>query len=113
MRVLLIAEAANPEWTSVPLVGWSHAAALSRVVNAHIVTQVRNREAFERAGLSRSSYTCIDSEALARPMWKVGSLLSGGAGKGWTALMAASSVSYYFFEHVLWRQFGKRIRAGE
>ncbi len=113
MRALLIAEAANPEWASVPLVGWSHATALARVTDAHIVTQIRNRDAFARSGLPASRYTCIDSEAVARRMYKVGEGLSGGAGKGWTTLMAAASLSYYFFEHVLWRLFGARIKAGE
>lgn len=113
MRVLLIAEAANPEWTSVPLVGWSHAMALSRVTDAHLVTQVRNREAIQRSGLAPEAYTCIDSEAVAKVMWKVGGRLRGGAGKGWTTLMAAASVSYYYFEKLLWKQFGARIRAHE
>ncbi|MBM3963031.1 MAG: glycosyltransferase family 1 protein, partial [Planctomycetes bacterium] len=51
MRVLLLAEEANPEWFSVPLEGWSHGQAIARRVDVHVITQVRNREAFERAGV--------------------------------------------------------------
>jgi len=41
-RVLLKAEAAIPEWTSVPLEGWSHSRAIQRIVSSLIVTQIRN-----------------------------------------------------------------------
>lgn len=112
-RVLIIAEAANPEWTSVPLVGWSHAMALAKVCDAHIVTQIRNAEAFARAGVERGRYTAIDSEGVARPLHKLGELLRGGSGRGWTTKTALAGLSYRWFERLVWREFAGRLRARE
>src|SRR5438105_6808210 len=86
--------------------------ALRHLVDAHLVTQIRNRDAILRYGLHEGQdFTAIDSEAVARPMWKLASLLRLGEGKGWTTLQALAPISYCYFEHQVWRQFGARIRA--
>lgn len=113
MRVLLIAEEANPEWVSVPLEGWAHSRAIARLVDAHVVTQVRNRDAFLRAGLSPQEFTAIDNESVARPLWKLVSLIRGGEGKGWTTLMALKRLAYRSFETQVWKVFGSAIRDGQ
>lgn len=111
-RVLIIAEAANPEWVSVPLEGWSHVSALREKVQCHLVTQIRNAAAIRRTGLAGSEFTAIDSELIAKAVYKIGSLLRGGSNKGWTTITALSVFSYYYFEYLVWRRFGNAIRNG-
>jgi starch synthase len=113
-RVLIFAESANPEWVSVPLVGWSHAEALARVVDAHVVTHVRNRDALERAGWREGrEFTSIDSEAVARPLWKFDEALRKLTGLGWTTTTALAALPYYYFEHLAWQRFGPEVRSYE
>ncbi len=113
MRVLLIAEQANPEWVSVPLEGWSHSRAIARVCDAHVVTQVRNRDAFARAGLVTSKdFTVIDNEPVARPVWRAATAMRK-LGFGWTLETASQTLPYYDFERRVWSKFGERIVRGE
>jgi glycosyltransferase involved in cell wall biosynthesis len=114
VRALLIAEACNPEWVSVPLEGWSHSRAIARLTDSHLVTQIRNRDAILRAGLVEGKdFTAIDSTAVSAPLYRLGEKLRGGEGKGWTVNTAVSTLGYPYFEHLVWKSFGRRIEAGE
>ena len=108
LRVLIIAESANPEMTSVPLEGWSHAEALSRVVRTHLVTQVRNRAAILRRNWREGvDFTAIDSERVAAPASQIANRLPGG----WTTKMAIAALAYRYFENLVWRRFESELKA--
>jgi glycosyltransferase involved in cell wall biosynthesis len=114
IRVLVLAEQANPAWQSVPLVGWSHYESIATMVDAHLVTHIRNRVDILNSGLTEAKdFTAIDSEQIASPLWKIASLLRGGDGKGWTTLQAIGTLSYYYFEYLIWKKFESRLKAGE
>jgi len=113
LRVLLIAEAANPDMVSVPLVGWSHAQALAEVADVHVVTQVRNREPILKRGWREGeAFTALDTECVTRPLRRLGKFLAGKRG-GWTFITASQTLAYYWFERKVWKQFGQSIKARE
>jgi len=109
-RVLMIAEECNPQWVSVPLVGWSIYRSLSSLVDAHLITQIRNRDGLIGAGLVEDrDFTVIDTEPLQRPVFKLAQTLGRAKGKGWTTHTALAALSYPYFEHLIWKRFGQRI----
>jgi glycosyltransferase involved in cell wall biosynthesis len=112
-RVLFIAEACNPEMISVPLVGFAQANELMKHVHGHVITHWRNRESLEKVGwqLGRE-FTTIDTERMSKWAWWLGETIAG-RGKGWTLMAALYTPTYYYFEHLVWKEFGRRILARE
>ncbi len=114
-RVLVIAEACNPTWSSVPLVGYNFVRALAerQDLELTVCTNPRNREAIENDPLKKlAEIVYIDNEWVAAPLYRLASLLRGGKGGGWTIAMATGWPSYLAFEAQVYERFGRALRAG-
>ena len=113
LKVLLIAESCNPKMISVPLVGFSQAQAIRELADAHVVTHWRNAQDLASAGWREGrDFTTIDAEKPAKLAWWLGEKIAG-RGKGWTLQTALFVPTYYYFEHLVWKTFGARLRAAE
>ncbi|WP_299597887.1 glycosyltransferase family 4 protein [uncultured Microbulbifer sp.] len=113
-KVLILAEAANPEWTSVPLIGWSYTEAIGRVCDIHLVTQIRNKEAIERHGWTEGrEFTALNTEFIAKPINILSRIIRGGDKLAWTVATAFQSFIYPYFEYKCWKTFSHRLKSGE
>lgn len=114
LRVLLIAEACNPTWPSVPLVGYNFARALAERddLDITLATHVKNLPALRDDPLARRvRLHVIDNEWLARPMYRLATRLRGGDKLAWTINTALAWPSYVAYEHQTWRDFRRELRS--
>lgn len=113
MRALILADSCNPEWPSLPVVGYKAALALGEACEVTLATHVRNRENIEKHGTGNCEVVYIDNEKVAGPMYKLSTIIRGGKKVAWTAGIAMSYLPYLAFEREVWKTLGARIRAGE
>lgn len=112
MRVLILADSCNPDWPSLPVVGYKAVKALSQHVDVVLATHVRNRPAIEaQGGCGRAEVRYIDNEAVARPMYALSKFLRGGNDVGWTTHIATLYPSYLAFEREVWKEFRHELKA--
>ncbi len=115
LRVLLMAEACNPTWTSVPLVGYNFARALSDHpgLEVTLVSHVRNQQALEADPISATArLVFIDNEWIAKPLYGLGRIVRGGKSLGWTTNMAINWPAYIAFERQAFKTLREELAGG-
>ena len=115
LRVLLSAEACNPSWSSVPLVGYNIARALTGRddLDVTLVTNVRNKDALECDPLRRETEIhYIDNDFIAGPFFRFARKIRGGITLGWTLNTALMWPSYMVYERMIYQRFGRDLRRG-
>ncbi len=113
LRVLLLADDCNPEWPSLPVVGYKAAKAIANHADVTVATHVRNRPNLDKAGFGQARVEYIDNEYIASNMYKLNTWLRGGNQVGWTTHIAMNYPSYLAFEWEVWRRFRPALERGE
>lgn len=112
-RVLVLAEICNPEWPSLPVVGYKYARALAAVADITIATHIRNRKAIEAAGELGGKVVYIDNEWIAAGMHRLSEILRGGSEVAWSTHQIMSYLPYLEFERRALRTFRAALDRGE
>lgn len=112
LRILVVADECNPEWPSLPIVGYKYAREIAAGAEVTLVTHVRNRENIEKAGDGlRVDY--IDTEWIAAPMYRIARLIRGGEDVGWSTAMISNYLPYLAFERAVWRRYRRDLQDGK
>jgi glycosyltransferase involved in cell wall biosynthesis len=110
MRVLILANDCNPDWPSLPVVGYNYAKAIADYVEVVVATQIRNKSNIEREGFGNAKVVYLDTENIASPLYKIAKFLRGNNNKAWSLQMAMNYPSYLAFEWAVWRLFREEIQ---
>jgi glycosyltransferase involved in cell wall biosynthesis len=112
LRALLLADSCNPEWPSLPVVGYKYARALAEVCDVTVATHVRNRENIEKAGDRGWRVVYVDNEYVAAPLYRLATWMRGGEEVAWSTNMMMAYPAYVAFEWEVMKRFRSELEAG-
>ena len=112
MRVLILADDCNPEWASLPIVGYCATKAIAEHVETVVATHIRNRENLEKHGFGQATVEYIDNEYISAPLYRLGEKIRGGTRAGWTTAIAMAYPSILAFEWEVWKRFRSDLKSG-
>lgn len=114
IRVLMLAEDCNPDWPSLPVVGYNFAREISKYAEVTLVTQIRNQPNLDRDGCGNAEIVYIDTQEFAVPLYKLISLLRGGQQDvGWTFNTGLNYFHSLYYEWKIWQKYKSALRSGK
>lgn len=114
LKVLLIVEQCNPEWSSVPLEGYKYFQGISKLVDATLVTHIRNQPAIEKIPEhDRNQIFYISESPLTQKYYNLMAALTLKGRNNWPLANALGYPIYAEFNRQVYQQFKDRILQGE
>jgi glycosyltransferase involved in cell wall biosynthesis len=108
MRVLLLAQACNPEQPSEPSFHYNVAREIADRVDVVVATSIRQRRVLSARGVGRAEIVYIDHEYILEPLCRIGNSMRFSA----ATATAIGIPSHFAFEWEVWKHFKKDLRLG-
>ena len=112
LRVLLVIEECNPDWSSVPLEGYHYFRTLNALVDVTLVTHERNRSALEKVDIPPSTIVYISESQLTQRYYQWVLRLIPQGMNNWPLFHALTYPIYAEFNHQVYQQFHTAVEAG-
>ena len=112
LKVLLIVEQCNPEWASVPLEGYNYFRGINNLVDATLVTHIRNKPALEKHPEYEKIFY-IEERKLSQQYYKVVEILTAKGRVNWPLYNALSYPIYEEFNQQVYQKFKGKILNGD
>jgi glycosyltransferase involved in cell wall biosynthesis len=112
LKVLLIVEQCNPEWASVPLEGYNYFRGINNLVDATLVTHIRNKPALEKHP-EYENILYIEERKLSQQYYKVVENLTAKGRVNWPLYNALSYPIYEEFNQQVYQKFKGKILNGD
>ena len=112
LKVLLIIEQCNPDWPSVPLVGYRYYQEISKLTDVTLVTHDRNKSALEKRQ-EHQNIVYISESSLIKSYYQWVEKVSAQGRINWPLYNALAFPIYAEFDRKVYHKFKEPILAGE
>ena len=112
LKVLLIVEQCNPEWASVPLEGYNYFRGINNLVDATLVTHIRNKPALEKHPEYEKIFY-LEERNLSKQYYKMIEKFTAKRRVNWPLYNALSYPIYEEFNQQVYQKFKGKILNGD
>ena len=112
LKVLLIVEQCNPDWASVPLVGYNFFCKINNLVDATLVTHIRNKPALEKHP-EYEKIVYLEEGNFNKQYYKIVAKITANGRVNWPLYNALSYPIYEEFNQQVYQKFKGKILNGD
>ena len=113
LKILLLIEQCNPEWASVPLVGFNFYNSIRDLVDTQLVTHERNRNALEKVSNDFKIDYIKESSLIKTYYQLMKKMTSFIKGTNWPLLHTLSFPVYAGFNREVYKRYSRKVLASE